>query len=68
MKMFKKILAYLSMFEGVIHLVVSVISLWGIYELGTYDWRIMTAPIVDFVFGFTAIAAGIVLGEWGHKH
>lgn len=67
-KVVRKALSILSLFEGAIHLIVSLVSLWGIFTLGTYDWRIMTAPIADLVFAFVAIGSGIFLGEWRHTH
>jgi len=59
-----KILALINFAEGIIHLVVSLISFWGMYDTGIWDWRIATAPTTDLFLGFTSIITGYVLKDY----
>lgn len=63
-----KILALINLAEGLIHLVVSAISFWGIYDNGIWDWRVMTAPTTDLFLGFASLITGYVLKEYVHHH
>jgi hypothetical protein len=62
------ILALVNLAEGVIHIVASAISFWGIYDTNAWDWRICTAPGIDLVLGITSLVTGIILGKWDHHH
>ncbi len=63
------ILAALNMFEGVIHIVTSVITFWGIYDQHITDWRVWTAPSFDLILGVVSIITSIVLKKiTGHHH
>lgn len=63
-----KSLALLNTVEGVIHLVVAFISIWGLIDKGVYDIRIWTAPLENLIFGFFSIITGYVLGMNHHHH
>ena len=65
---FIKTLAVLNLSEGVIHLITSGISFWGMYSLEVWDWRVATSPTADLVLGLFSILTGIVLGKWGCCH
>lgn len=69
-KFFIGMLALLNLGEGVIHLITSSISFWGMYSVGIWDWRIATSPVADLLLGIFSILTGIVLGKWGccHQH
>lgn len=69
-KFFISTLAVLNLGEGIIHLVTSAISFWGMYSLDVWDWRVATSPTADFALGIFSIITGIVLGRWGccHSH
>lgn len=59
---------FLNLAEGIIHLTVSVISLWGIYDLNAWDWRICTAPVTDFFLGIVSLVTSYYLKEYSHDH
>lgn len=61
-------LAFFNLCEGVIHLVVSGISFWGIYDTNTWDWRVCAAPATDVFMGGISLITALVLGKWGHHH
>jgi hypothetical protein len=63
-----RLLMFLNLGEGIIHLAVSIISLWGIYELAAWDWRILTAPVVDFFLGLVSLVTSYFLKEYSHDH
>jgi hypothetical protein len=70
-KLFIRFLAVINAAEGIIHLIVAAIGLWGIIAIGTWDWRLLSPVIENFVFGVLSIATGIVLGKGilhGHHH
>ena len=67
-KWFVKILAVLNLSEGIIHIITSLISFWGMWDIGVWDWRIAASPSFDLVLGFVSIITGFVLGSWGHHH
>jgi hypothetical protein len=59
---------FINLGEGIIHLVVSFISLWGIYDLGIWDWRVLTAPLTDLLLGLTSLFTAFVLKDFAHHH
>lgn len=63
-RLFIKTLAVLNLSEGVIHLVTSGISFWGMYSIDVWDWRVATSPTADLALGIFSILTGIVLGRW----
>jgi len=63
-----KILALINLAEGVIHLVVSLISFWGIYDTNAWDWRVMTAPTTDFFLGLTSLLTWFFLKDYVCHH
>jgi hypothetical protein len=56
-----KALALINFTEGIIHLVVAVISFWGIYATNSWDWRVMAAPTTDFFLGIASLFTSYVL-------
>ena len=67
-EIFIKTLAVLNFSEGLIHLVTAIISFWGMYSVGVWDWRIATSPTFDIFLGIVSLVTGIVLGKWSHDH
>lgn len=63
-----KALVFINFGEGIIHLVVSTISLWGIYDLGVSDWRVLTAPVTDLFLGLASLFTGYILKDFAHHH
>jgi hypothetical protein len=64
-----KALVFINLGEGIIHLVVSAVSLWGIYDLGVFDWRVLTAPITDLFLGLASLFTSYVLRDFAnHQH
>jgi len=65
--MFKRFIVQVLMFvnlgEGLIHIVVSGISFWGIYDMGVSDWRIMTAPTCDLILGGASLITSYFLKD-----
>lgn len=59
-----KVLMLVNLAEGAIHLIVSTISLWGIYDIGIWDWRVLTSPITDFFLGIASLITGFVLKDF----
>jgi hypothetical protein len=59
-----KILALINLAEGLIHIIVSGISFWGIYDNGIWDWRIMTAPTTDLFLGVASLITGYILKDY----
>lgn len=73
--MFKKLIVQsligLNFAEGIIHIVTSMISFWGIYDTNAWDWRIMAAPTCDLFLGFVSLVTSVVLKKWmvcGHSY
>lgn len=62
-----KSLAWLNMIEGIIHIVGSTISFWGMFEIGVWDWRVATAPTADLFLGVVSIITSIVLKNWAYQ-
>lgn len=67
-KFFMKSLSLLNTAEGIIHLIVSFIGIWGIIELGDSNAGVWTPIIENFVFGVFSILTGWALNEMGHSH
>jgi len=66
-----RILAIINLTEGLIHLVVSGISFWGMYDNGIWDWRIMAAPTTDLFLGMASLLTGYILKDYAicsHSH
>ncbi len=63
-----KILAFINLAEGIIHLVVAGISFWGIFDTGIWDWRIMAAPTTDLFLGIASLITGYVLKDYAVCH
>lgn len=62
-KILIKFFALLNVAEGIIHITVAGISFWGIWDLNTWDWRVLTAPTENLFFGLFSLLTGWLLGE-----
>jgi len=51
----------LNWIEGIVHLVISCIGLWGCVMLKVFDVRIMAPIVENFIFGVFSVLTGIVL-------
>lgn len=56
-------LALFNTVEGVAHLVTAGISIWGCYDTGVWDWRVLANPVTDIGFGLFSILTGWFLGQ-----
>ena len=63
-----KSLALLNAVEGIIHIVTACISFYGMWDLGVWDWRVMTAPTFDLFLGAVSLITGYVLNKIDWKH
>lgn len=63
-----KSLAVLNLAEGAIHIIVSSISFWGMYDQGVWDWRIAASPTTDMFLGVVSLVTGFILGNWHHHN
>lgn len=54
---------FINLAEGIIHLVVSIVSFYGMYDLGIWDWRVATAPCTDLFLGIASLITGYVLKD-----
>jgi hypothetical protein len=59
-------LAILNTLEGIIHIGVALIGFWGIIDTETWDWRVLAAPVENFIFGLFSILTGYILGTKHH--
>ena len=53
--------ALLNWVEGITHLIVSGIGLWGCIAIKVFDIRVMTPIVENFIFGAFSILTGIVM-------
>lgn len=65
---FVKGLALFNAAEGIIHLIVAFIGLWGCFATGVWDWRVLSPIVENFIFGIFSLFTGIVLGKGFHHH
>ncbi len=64
-----KFLAVLNVSEGIIHLVGSAITLYGISKLESVNtWLIFVSPIENIIWGIFSLATGLILGKWHNQH
>lgn len=63
-----KSMAVLNTLEGVIHLVVAVIGIWGIVATGVSDFRIMLPVIENIILGGLSLLTGWALGLKHNHH
>ena len=63
-----KSLAVLNTAEGIIHLIVALIGVWGVIALGQSNIGVWTPIIENFIFGIFSILTGWALSEMGHHH
>lgn len=67
-RLFIQSLAVFNTVEGILHIIMALISLWGCWDTGVWDWRVMSAPVTDLAFGAFSIITGYVLGMGFHLH
>jgi hypothetical protein len=63
-----KSIGVLNTIEGIIHLVVAVISGLSLIRLGVYDLGAWTATIENLILGGFSLFTGYVLGLGHHHH
>jgi len=73
-KWFYKILGWIGMAEGVIHIVVGLFSLWGASSVDTTTMStiqvaaLFTAPYENLFFGVVALTQGLVIHKKLGQH
>lgn len=67
-KLFMRSLAVLNTAEGIIHLIVALIGVWGVIALGDSNIGVWTPIIENFIFGIFSILTGWALGMTHHHH
>jgi len=60
-KVIIKLLGILNSVEGVTHIMVATIGMWGCIDLGVYDFRILLPNIENYLFGIFSLLTGIVI-------
>lgn len=61
-------MAMLNTVEGVIHLVVAFIGIWGVFATGVFDLRILLPIIENIILGGFSLLTGWALGMHHHNH
>jgi hypothetical protein len=66
-------MAMLNAVEGIIHLVVAFIGMWGVVDVSVFDIRVWLPIIENFVLGIFSLLTGWALSSkdgdnHGHKH
>jgi len=56
-----KLFAILNSIEGVVHIIVATIGMWGCIALDIYDIRVLLPNIENYIFGVFSIATGIIM-------
>jgi hypothetical protein len=64
----RKSIGIVNTFEGAIHLVVALISFYGIHLEGASNWMVFAAPVENLVFGLLSLLTGFILGIDLHHH
>ncbi len=60
-------MAMLNAVEGIVHLIVASIGLWGVIALGTFDVRILLPIIENIILGGFSLLTGWAFGI-AHHH
>ena len=60
-KWFSESVALLNWVEGITHLIVSGVGLWGCISINVFDIRVMTPIVENFIFGIFSVLTGIVM-------
>ena len=58
---FQESVALFNWVEGITHLVVSGVGLWGCIAINIFDIRVMTPIVENFIFGIFSVLTGIVM-------
>lgn len=67
-KWFLRSLALINTVEGVIHLVVAVIGIWGVCATGVVDPRLLLPIVENIILGGASLITGWALGHEHHHH
>lgn len=59
----RKIVAFVMAFEGLSHIIVALLSLWGIHDTTLVDWKVYIGPISDLFFGLTSLYTSYFIGH-----
>jgi len=66
-KLIVQFLAVLNTAEGIIHLIVASVGMWGCIDLGVYDFRVLLPNIENFVFGIFSVLTGVIMARMVEK-
>lgn len=61
-------MAMLNTVEGVVHLVVALIGIWGGIDVSLVDWRLWLPIVENFILGIFSLLTGWALGIKHHHH
>ena len=59
--------AFFNSVEGVVHLIVASIGMWGCIDLRVFDIRVLLPNIENYVFGIFSILTGIIMVKFNNK-
>ena len=60
-KVIISLFAIFNSIEGIVHIIVASIGMWGCIDLGIYDFRILLPNIENYVFGIFSLLTGIIM-------
>ena len=60
-KIIIQLLAVCNSVEGVVHIIVATIGMWGCIDLGVYDFRVLLPNIENYLFGIFSLLTGIII-------
>lgn len=56
-----RFVGWMNSCEGTIHIIVSLIGLWGLCATGAWDPRLITPVVENFAFGVFSLATGQIM-------
>jgi hypothetical protein len=63
-----KSMAMLNTVEGIVHLIVALIGIWGVFATGVADFRLLLPIIENLILGLFSLLTGWALGMHHHHH
>ena len=63
-----KSMAMLNTVEGIVHLIVALIGIWGVFATGVFDFRLLLPIIENLILGLFSLITGWALGMVHHHH
>lgn len=63
-----KSMAMLNTVEGIVHLIVACIGIWGVIATGVLDFRLLLPIIENLILGLFSLLTGWALGMHHHHH